>query len=1638
MMRTTSRFASRLFVLSVVAVWAAVGLWVPAANAAITYDFNDTTLQGWNNRVWDLSENAGAGGWVDLAPGTWTMDPAINGGVIQPPSGNNNLFGIRTGSTQVDPVGGSTDWHLNTLWLRSPQFYLDGTGDLTAQMARGRANTTAPVDDLSVPYAAINGGGWKGVALRDITTGVFVLAKPRTNTGDGMVTVTFTAAELAPYVGGGFTLDLINSDYGSWGWLSMDNVSIPGVTSKSLISAASTDWNTISTWDPAFVPAPFDAVTVDGDLVTINSAPAACRTLAITGGSVTAAGQSLTINNTAVTALNTTGGTLSLDGTSTLNIAKANTSASFAGLSVATGTTLNVSSELIVDAGKDISGANLTTPTLTLAGGTLTKSDGLTIGSGKLITGTGTVAGTVSVAGGGKVSPGTDTSISTISAGGLTLESGSLLTFNIDSDSSLDQIVTDSGGLTIDGGVISLYDGTSTATFSTLGTYDLIGYSGSITGGASNLSVQNKAAGKRYTFGTTGSFVALAIEQGAYWDGGSTNANWSDSANWSGVSPETGDILPFATAGTGGATLNNDIVGGSFASLQFESGAPAFTFNGNSVALTGDGFGNVILNKSANTQTVNLPIALGANGTIDATSGDIVVGGDISGDFDLTKIGDGQLTLSGSNTYTGATSVNGGVLRLAGANALPGGTGVTGGANSLSIDGGVVELANGDFQRSLGTGDDQFQITGGTSGFSAYGAAREVTINDDATTEIQWDSATFAPTALVLNETTADSMLTLTNMIDLNAAVRTIAVNANSATISGIIRTSSGTAGLIKTGAGTLILPVRNSYTGQTTVDEGALTLAAGNHTLAVNQPLMVNGGGTLDLGGNSQYVGNLSSSTADEGTGGIITGAGGTLTVNQASDPTIHRASEQTFAGSIEGSVNLVKTGGLTLTLTSANTTTGTIAVIGGLSTLRERSDEPLIQHLGRGLFLRDGGALPNVTAITVRGATLNLDNTGTMDMADRVNDAAPINLDNGTIRYVGRALTDSTETLGAVTASGFSSITMLTGGSANPSGTHSATLTLASLTRNPGAMIQFNRSAATSTPLGEAGNRPHVLLADDDLGDLTIVNKTIVGMVAYSDNDKLAPVSYVAGLGFGSMGTPGFPNNWMPGANMQTGMTGSPLDTASSTTDFITGSSQVVKLGGQTVNSYGHQSNGQGTNLGTYNPTTFQAPEDTLTIDSGWLALWFRRAQVGDPAMRGAITSGQSELFLHGIYLGALGGDNVNYIHSVIKDNGANSVKFVMSLGRDTYLTAPNTYTGGTVANGILVHEWNGLYRNNLYLNGDPGTVVIPNATNPADGLVITSADVTMLVNDGQIGELNVATLNGGATLTLIGENTLAGLVFNSNGGYNTTPTVNVNPVSEDPYEAPGRLTLAGNIVSNPSNAAVTPIISNGKLDFGGAMRDITVGALPEGDFVGGAGLEISSAIQNGGLIKKGPGKLILSGENTYTGDTVVEEGTVSIMNLGSGLADLSTVKIDLYAILDLDFTGSDSITNLWLGGVQVATGIYDSGTPTYGSYFTGAGSLLVAPTVDADGNGVINAADYIILKTHMGQGATLGAKEGDFNNDHQVDWTDFQLLMAHYGETTPGAPGAIPEPGSAILLMFGAAVRLGGLRRRRAISG
>ncbi len=112
---------------------------------------------------------------------------------------------------------------------------------------------------------------------------------------------------------------------------------------------------------------------------------------------------------------------------------------------------------------------------------------------------------------------------------------------------------------------------------------------------------------------------------------------------------------------------------------------------------------------------------------------------------------------------------------------------------------------------------------------------------------------------------------------------------------------------------------------------------------------------------------------------------------------------------------------------------------------------------------------------------------------------------------------------------------------------------------------------------------------------------------------------------------------------------------------------------------------------------------------------------------------------------------------------------------------------------------------------------------------------------------------------------------------------------------------------------------------------------------------------------VMKSGPGNWVLTGNNTYTGDTTVMGGTLSLSS--AGLADASDVAIAGGAVLDLNFpdTQVDLVASLTLGDAAAQPGIWGaegSGAPHTSPMITGTGRIRVAGPFEAWAAGIANA--------------------------------------------------------------------------------
>ena len=183
--------------------------------------------------------------------------------------------------------------------------------------------------------------------------------------------------------------------------------------------------------------------------------------------------------------------------------------------------------------------------------------------------------------------------------------------------------------------------------------------------------------------GDTANVAELAAGAGfqmTTWAGGGADSNWQTAANWN-LLPVTGDSLVFS--GTNRlSNTNNFPANTSFRDLTFGSGAGAFTLGGNAITLTKD-----ISNNGTNTQTVNLPVTLasGEHG-IATNSGNLSLGGVISGGGSLSKSGTSTAALTAANAYSGGTTLNAGTLGFARAN----GTNTNLGTGPVTVNTGAI------------------------------------------------------------------------------------------------------------------------------------------------------------------------------------------------------------------------------------------------------------------------------------------------------------------------------------------------------------------------------------------------------------------------------------------------------------------------------------------------------------------------------------------------------------------------------------------------------------------------------------------------------------------------------------------------------------------------------------------------------------------------------------------------------------------------------------------------------------------------------------------------------------------------------------------------------------------------------------
>ena len=214
----------------------------------------------------------------------------------------------------------------------------------------------------------------------------------------------------------------------------------------------------------------------------------------------------------------------------------------------------------------------------------------------------------------------------------------------------------------------------------------------------------------------------------------------------------------------------------------------------------------------------------------------------------LTKAGDGNLTLSAVNTYSGATAINGGTLTTGIAHALDASSGVNVASGAtLDLNGfdqnvnalsgaGNIALGNATLGVVNATANSEFD--GVISGAGSLNKTGMDTLVLGGNNTFTGDTTISSGTLQVGNGGVSGA---LTGNIVNNAAL--VFNRSDASAYNGVI---SGTGNVTKDGAGTLTLSGTNTYAGGTVIDNGILSLAKAQ-AIGVGTAL-INAAGTLDL----------------------------------------------------------------------------------------------------------------------------------------------------------------------------------------------------------------------------------------------------------------------------------------------------------------------------------------------------------------------------------------------------------------------------------------------------------------------------------------------------------------------------------------------------------------------------------------------------------------------------------------------------------------------------------------------------------------------------------------------------------------------------------------------------------------------
>jgi autotransporter-associated beta strand protein len=739
----------------------------------------------------------------------------------------------------------------------------------------------------------------------------------------------------------------------------------------------------------------------------------------------------------------------------------------------------------------------------------------------------------------------------------------------------------------------------------------------------------------------------------------------------------------------------------------------------------------------------------------------------------------------------------------------------------------------------------------------------------------------------------------------------------------------SGVGGLTKTGLGNLTLNGTATYTGNTVLSVGTITVGAAN-ALGNGGNLTLAGGTTLALGTNSLTHGLVTTSGASP----AITGTG---TINAATGFFLNHTGDTTIDAVLAGTGGVLKAQSNVVTLTGLNTYTGTTEIQAGTLSINS------IANVGGGASAL-GAPTTAENGIIRMGLTTTattLTYTGSGHTSDRLigmqGTTGGVTLNgNGTgaVGYGGARFENAgnkTLTLGGTSASGVNNslgglqeiggVLTLTKSGANtwvltgPSDytgnttvqdgilrfaadktTTSGTLTLG--TASTAGSLELTTGSAAFTTMS-------VLTNSSSLTNNLVVNSgetlTLSGNVTIGANAAASTTLFNA-TGGGSFA------NINSGGTFQVGGGTGNTNVNAATADFSGLANFTVDLGPTGTFRVGdNNTNSAGTLVAN---STLILASTANTITAGTL-------NIGQGAGQGASV----QTLTLGAGTNVINADTINIGGNTTRSGGA--INFAGATGSVTVRAADGTsravvnMTNGAISTGfnqvndfLLAGHTADVFVSTLTMASRSASTGFATATLTFDqgtldvttlnmasrtGAGTGNATATLDIGGGtaNIGAVNMAvnTSSGGtvtADLNVTGGNVTIGPINMANAGTGRTVTSTVDLTG-------GTVTVTGNITR--TGGAGT---ENETLTLNGSTLNMS------GNSIGSGGTNINFAAESGTLINLGElngggtftkttaGTLEMGNGNTYTGNTVVSGGTLLANNTSGSATGTGTVTV------------------------------------------------------------------------------------------------------------------------------------------------